>query len=393
MVPLKGIQVIDVSPLVPSSLASMLLGDFGADVIKVELPDESNDARKIWSYPDVNGMSSIFSAFNRNKRSVTIDLRKERGREVFLRLCAKADVVMEGFRSGVADEFGIGFPAVRKVNGGIIYCSLSGFGATSPYRSRPGHDLDFAALSGALSLTGNVDGSPSLPGYLVADFSGAMMATVAVLIALMRREREGSGPQHVDISLLDSVISLMGFAFLSGAAGDIFPRGNDLLFNGKAACYNYYRTRDDRYLVVTAMEPKYWEALCRALDREDLIGLHLEDESQACLKEELSAIFVERTLYEWMDLLGDEVCVSPVLTLDEVYHSEHTRSRGLFREIRDQENGVSFLQADNPILFTDAPRASLKKRPPFKGEHTSELLLTLGYSEDDLCALRRSSII
>jgi len=204
MLPLQNFRVIDVSPPVPASLTSMLLGDFGADVIKIEHPDIESGNRLTWSYPNYNGMSSIFASFNRNKKSITLDLKQRHGKEIFLKLCSTSDVVVEGFRPGVTDTYRIGYQDVKKINKNIIYCSLSGYGKYSPYQNKAGHDINFVGKSGVLSLNGNIGNKPSLPGYFIADFSGSMMATIAILIAIINRSIKNTS-QHIDISLLDSI--------------------------------------------------------------------------------------------------------------------------------------------------------------------------------------------
>jgi len=393
MVPLDHIKVIELSPYIPASLCSMMLADFGAEVIKVEQPGAVDDSRHLWSYPSYHKMGAIYVAFNRNKRSVTIDLRKDQGREIFYKLCKFSDTIIEGFRPDVTRELGIGYEKIRKINKKIIYCSLTGYGQNSPHRAIPGHDLNFSSYSGILNLTGNVRGKPSLPGFLIADYSGSLMATIAILIALIYRSKRGKG-QYIDISLLDSVISLMGFTFTVGFAGKSYPRGDTLLYNGKAAFYNYYKTKDGRFIAITPIERKFWIVLCRTLDREDLIDMHMDTKKQGVLKNELSKIFRTKTLKEWIKVLGEiEACFSPILTLEETVNSEHVKARGLLREVKSGDGLKIFKQIDNPINFSDIRKETMKLPPPVKGEHTEEILQDLGYSAREIKEFRNKGII
>jgi crotonobetainyl-CoA:carnitine CoA-transferase CaiB-like acyl-CoA transferase len=298
----------------------MLLGDFGADVIKIEHPDLENDSRSTWSYPNYHGTSSIFASFNRNKRSITLDLKQIQGNEIFKKLRSTTDVIVEGFRPGVVDKYHIGYQDVKKINQIIIYCSLSGYGQYSPKNNKAGHDLNFVGQSGVLSLTGKIGNKPVLPGYFIADFSGSMMATVAILIAIINRTIENTS-QYIDISLLDSIISLIGFSFVTGIAGGAFPQGNELLYNGKAAFYNMYETRDRRHLIVAAMERKFWNYFCVTLGREDLCNLHEDESKQEVLRKELAKVIKKKTLKHWLEIFNDvDACVSPVLALMHAFH-------------------------------------------------------------------------
>jgi crotonobetainyl-CoA:carnitine CoA-transferase CaiB-like acyl-CoA transferase len=381
-VPLSGLRVLDLSRLLPGPFCSLLLADLGADVIKVEDPNGGDYVR--WSPPMHGEYSALYYTLNRNKRSIKIDLKRDAGRQAFLRLAAGADVVLESFRPGVIDRLGVGYDALRAVNPAVILCSISGYGQDGPYRDRAGHDLNYMAIGGALGITGTVDGEVAMPGVQVGDLGGgAMSATIAILAALHHRERTGEG-QHCDVSMLDGIVS-----WLSMHAGRFFhdgevPGPGTLHLNGRHPCYSVYRCKDG-WMSVGALEPKFWTALVGALDVPHLESeAFAEGEQARRVHDELEQIFLTRTKAQWAEhFAGRDVCCEPVLTFPEVFANEQVRHRGL--EIEAGKGGP-LPQTGFPFQLSATP-PKVRRTAPGYGENTREVLAEAGYSDAEIDAL------
>lgn len=381
--PLHGIRILDLSRLLPGPYATMLLGDLGAEVIKIETPGLGDYMRVIPPFiQDARTGEQVGAAFlmvNRNKKSVALNFRNARGKEVFLRLVQTADVILETFRPGAAEKWGIGYTATRAINPRIVYCSLSGYGQSGPYRDRAGHDLNYIALAGLLAANGAADGPPIPPMVQVADLSGGMLATISILAALIGREKTGIG-QYLDVSLFDGALSwastMMGGTY---AAGKSVQRGR-MQLNGGMACYNVYETRDGKYLTLGAIEPHFWAAFCKAVGREDLNPRAQEFEAIP----EVAAIFKTRTFDEWMEIFkGVDACIEPVRDFSETLNDPHLKHRGLITEVDGiKQIGSVFVFASNPNL-----------PPPRQGEHTREVLREIGMSDEELAQLSQAEII
>jgi len=390
LLPLKGIKVFDLSRLLPGGFCSMMLGDFGAEVIKVEEPGRGDYVR--WAPPFINGQSAYFLSINRNKKSIVLDLKNPKGTDVFLRLVRTADVMIEGFRPGVVDRLGIGYQHISKVNPRIIYCSISAFGQSGPFRNQEGHDLNCLALAGLLSITGINGGPLIIPGVQLSDYAGAMMAIIAILLALIEREKSGQG-QYCDLSMLDAVTSWMGMHIVKYLADRLLPYPQDSMFNGALACYNIYKTKDDRFVVLGAMEEKFWISFCKVIGREDLIPLQWEGQTiQEKMKEELSLLFREKTRAEWLKLLdGQGTCFSPVLNMEETLNSPHLQERGMFQGIKG-EGGETIPQIGFPIKLSNTP-AAYSIPPPRMGQDSRSVLQKAGFSIEEIQLLEEEGII
>ena len=390
LLPLKGIKVFDLSRLLPGGFCSMMLGDFGAEVIKVEEPGRGDYVR--WAPPFINGQSAYFLSINRNKKSIVLDLKNPKGTDVFLRLVRTADVMIEGFRPGVVDRLGIGYQHISKVNPRIIYCSISAFGQSGPFRNQEGHDLNCLALAGLLSITGINGGPLIIPGVQLSDYAGAMMAIIAILLALIEREKSGEG-QYCDLSMLDAVTSWMGMHIVKYLADRLLPYPQDSMFNGALACYNIYKTKDDRFVVLGAMEEKFWISFCKVIGREDLIPLQWEGQTiQEKMKEELSLLFREKTRAEWLKLLdGQGTCFSPVLNMEETLNSPHLQERGMFQGIKG-EGGETIPQIGFPIKLSNTP-AAYSIPPPRMGQDSRSVLQKAGFSIEEIQLLEEEGII
>jgi alpha-methylacyl-CoA racemase len=379
---LDGIRVLDLSRLLPGPFLTMVLADMGADVVKVEDPRVGDYLRAL--PPAKGGMAGRFLAVNRGKRSLALDLKAPAQRDAFLKMVERADVVVESFRPGVMDKLGIGYATLAANNPKIVVCSISGYGQTGPYVHRAGHDLNYIALGGVLAMGGGVrGGAPGMPGVQIADLAGgALWGATAILGALVGRHRTGTGA-HLDISMTEGAMALLA-AELGNLDCGVHPtRGSEVL-NGANACYGVYRTKDDRYLSVGALEPKFWIALNQAVGRPpnvaEIIGKPAE---QAKVREELQAIFLTRTAAEWhAHLAAHDCCVEIVIEPDELSTHPLHEARGMFFTV-DGGDGIGPLQQiRTPVGTPDKPLP-----PPRLGQHSKEVLAEYGFSTDEIAAL------
>ena len=372
---LEGIRILDLSRMLPGPFATMMLGDLGAEVIKIEEPKIGDPTR--WGQPMLGNQSAAFQQINRNKKSIALDLKKAEGRDIFLKLAATADVVLEQFRPGVVERLGIGYAAVNEINPRVVYCSLTGYGQNGPYRDRGGHDLNYIALSGILGLTTDERGKPVIPGVQIADLAGGMVAAFAILAALMARERTGRG-QYVDVSMFDVMLSMLPIPAAHEFAGHSLGVGSKYALSGAYPFYNVYETGDGRYMTLGALEPKFWANFCRAVGRGDLIARQFDDgERRKELFEEVRRIFLSRTQAEWVELMRDaDACCEPVLSLAEAFAHAQTRAREMVIVV--EHAGINSLGSACKLSDTP-PRINLPT--PALGQHTDEILAELGFSE------------
>ncbi len=372
---LDGVRVLDFSRLLPGPFATLLFADMGAEVIKIEDTAGGDYAR--YYPPMVDESSAFFESVNRNKRSMTLNLKSDEGKEIARKLAESADVVLESFRPGVMAKLGVGYEDLRAINPDIIYCSISGYGQTGPMSDRAGHDMNYMAHAGLLGQNG-AGARLTVPGFQVADLAGgALYAALGVTSALFHRERTGEGA-FIDISMTEGALSLaIPLMAMHSAKGETRP-GQGMLTGGIAA-YNLYETKDGRFLSVGSLEPKFWAGFVAAIGAPELLGSgHTEGDVDA--QKQVSALMRQRSLADWMTVFSKlDVCVEPVLNLDEVLESELHRAREVFFSL----NGVA--QIRTPVTPIQAHRAA-----PRLGEHTEELVLGLGM---DFKALRESGAI
>jgi alpha-methylacyl-CoA racemase len=375
---LSGVTVLDLTRLLPGPYATQLLADLGARVIKVEDPNGGDYARALGSIaPD--GYGSIFSAVNRGKESVALDLKDPDGVGALETLAADADVLIEGFRPGTVDRLGIGYDDIAAVNPEIVYCSLSGYGQTGVFSDRAGHDLNYAGVAGLLDVNRPDETSdPTIPGYPFADMAGGVFAALSVVGALLSRELGNSDGQYLDVSMTDALLSLSQAISAEATYGD-GPRPGDTTLTGKFPCYDVYPTADERYVTLAALEPKFWRTLCEELGLEHLIDRHLSDDPSVreAVREELRSAFEDRTQAEWIADLGDEdVMVGPVNTPAEALSEEHVRERGLLVDGDDGPDRVGYPAVASGGL------AQQRGPCPEVGEHTRSVLAELGVEQD-----------
>ena len=379
MKPLHGITVLDLTRLLPGAVATMMLGDYGADVIKIEEPGTGDPARH--SRAGIKKPGAYFLVTNRNKRSLTLNLKTDAGREVFLKLAAQADVVVEGFRPGVMERLGLSYDTLKELNPRLIYCAITGYGQDGPYRLKPGHDANYLSTAGVLSVIGAKDGPPVLAGVQLADLAGGSLhAVIGVLLALQARDRTGAG-QFVDISMTDTALSLMYVPFASYMANEVQPpRGNDGL-SGKYACYQLYETADGRYLSLGALEPKFWQEACRVLQCEQFIAPQFSSGAQAEMIAALRDIFKTRTAAQWLAAFdGVDTCIALVNDVAEALADPQLQARGVFGSIEHPTEGA--LPQIAPVVNLSATPGVMALPPPQLGEHTREILQRLGYSDE-----------
>jgi len=365
--PLEGVKVLDLSRLLPGPYATLVLADLGAQVDKLEDPQGGDGIRMM--PPQLGDTSALFHALNRNKRSVTLDLKNPSHRELFLQLVPRYDVLVESFRPGVMDRLGLGYATLKALHPKLIYCAITGYGQTGPDALLAGHDLNYIAKAGLLGTSGPASSGPPLPGGQIADVGGgSLFAVVSILAALLERQTTGEG-RLLDISMAEGATA---FIHMELAARMLVPeqpapaRGMGPL-NGGYASYNLYETSDGKHLAVGALEPKFFSRLCEKLGRPDLVaeGYDTEGGGAERTRAALAAVFKTRTQDDWAAELRElDACISPVASLQEVMTDSHFRARGLF---------------DGNVLRTPVPFPHVAARPaPSLGQHTHEILEDAG---------------
>ncbi len=370
---LTGIRVLDMSRLLPGPYCTMLLADFGAEVIKIEEPGKGDYSRSF--PPFLKDFGYWHLQLNRNKQSVVLDLKSEEGKNIFLELVKTADVVVESYRPGVLKKLGVDYEAAAKVNPKIIYCSLSGYGSKGPLAHKADHDLGYLSLAGVTAMSGEADGAPAVPGVLMADMNAALSAGMSIMIALRHAALTGQG-QEIDISLFNVAMNLMpGAASLFFGSGFVAERGNNWL-TGAYANYNIYATADGRYVSVGCLEKKFWRNLCIGLGREELIDMIDDESNHPYLKEQLAAAFKQKTMREWEEFFADkDACVTPVLNFKEAVESEQVQANEMVLNVQDDELG-EYQQLGFAMKLSKTP-AQLNKRAPRLGEDTEKILVQL----------------
>jgi alpha-methylacyl-CoA racemase len=391
---LDGIRVLDLSRLLPGGFCSLLLADFGAEVLKVEDTGMGDYIR--WSPPYYEGAeesskSALFLSLNRGKRSIRLNLKHDRGKEVLLKLVKEYDVVLESFRPGVLDRLGVGYERMREENPGIVYCAISGYGQDGPLRERSGHDMNYLGLVGLLGLTGERDGPPVQAAGQIADLGGgALMAAFGIMAALHERARSGLG-QFVDVSMADGALSWLAMVAAQYLADGVVPQRGGLPLAGSLVCYRPYACADG-WVTLGALEPKFWQAWCRGVGREDLIEKQFEAPGSDA-HAEVEQVFMQRTRDEWTEFASHhDCCLEPVLGMDEALDSELVRAREMVVELDQPGVAEPVKQLGVPVKLSRTPGAPQGPGPAL-GAETRSVLASLGYSEDEMAALEGDGVV
>jgi alpha-methylacyl-CoA racemase len=387
--PLQGLTVLDLTRLLPGGFCSLLLADFGADVIKVEDTGAGDYVR--WSPPYYEGAEqtargALFLALNRGKRSIRVDLKDEQGKAVLLRLARDADVLLESFRPGVLDRLGVGYERLSHENPRLVYCAITGYGQDGPNRDRSGHDMNYLGLNGILGLTGEEDGPPVQAAGQIADIGGgALTGALGVLIALQERQRSGQG-QLIDCSMFDGALSWLALVAAEAFAGSGTPRRGHLQLAGSLTCYRPYRCADG-YVTLGALEPKFWSEFCLGVGREDLLD-HAFDPPGSEAHAAVAEIFQTRTREQWRQFASEhDCCLEPVLDLDEVLESQLVAARDMVVSLAQPGVDGPVKLLGTPIKLSRTPADPTRAPGPALGEHTDEVLSAAGFTLAEIAAL------
>ena len=383
---LEGVTIVDLTYLVPGGYCTRLLANYGARVVRVERPGDLFDLTDVWPWGDDSAslarraMAARYFQINCNKESLTLDYTSQKGKKLLMKLIRRSDVLVEGYRPGIMEGYGLGYLQVKEVNPDLIYCSISGYGQNGPYAKLPTHDPNIQALGGIMGLSQGPNG-PQLPGVPVGDITAGSNAAMAILLALIARERGIAGGQHLDISMLDSAVWATGIC-----RADAYFATGQYLHTGSRPLH-IYKTLDGKYICLVVLEEKFWQTLCVRLgleeyagDRESVLPFSEDSAYRREIIARLRAIFRTRTREGWFKLLSD-CCLTPVLDLDEVLEDTNTKDHHLVTWLNDSKLGIiPYLGV--PFRMSKTP-GEIRRPAPLKGEHTARVLSELGCSEDE----------
>jgi crotonobetainyl-CoA:carnitine CoA-transferase CaiB-like acyl-CoA transferase len=389
--PLEGIRILDMAWQGPGAFCATMLGDLGAEVIKIyEAHPERRGGPLVLMYPD----SPIFPGW-RNCKNMCLNLKSEEGRRIFYDMAGTADVITEGFRPGTVGRLGVDYDTIKEINPRIVYCSLTGYGQTGPYRDIVGHDINYISISGFLGTLRAADGTPVIPRTVIADFAaGGMCAVIGIMGALMAREKTGRS-QYVDSSMTDAVVELMMTVLFPALLGAVISEKGETTATGEQPrpWYNVYLTKDGKYISVGSVEPWFYANLCRLLGREDFSEhQYAEGDKREEIAQYFKETFLTKTRDEWVEILRQEdTCVAPVYSPDEVVADPHLIARGMIVEVDHPTMGRA-KQIGSMIKLSESPFQARSWSQRF-GQHTDEILMELGYDRSRLEELRKADII
>lgn len=391
---LEGIKVLDLSRALAGPYCTMMLADMGAEVIKLEMPGRGDDSRS-WGPPFVEGESAYFMSINRNKKSITLNMKSDKSTEIIHKLIKQSDVLVENFRPGAMERLGLGYERVKEMNPRIIYCSISGFGQDGPYRMLPGFDQVLQGMGGLMSITGELGGPPIKVGVAIADISGGMFASNGILVALYNREKTGKG-QMVDVSLLDSQVAWLtyraGAYFASGEVPQPMGSGHPVIVP-----YQAFKAKDV-FINIAVGNDQLWERFCKAVGLENVMNdpKFATNAKRVENREEIvkiiSDLIVTKDGEEWLKILTDAgIPCGPIYTVDKVFADPQVLHREMVKEL-DHPKAGKVKVTGIPIKLSDTP-GEVETAPPVLGQHTQEILTELGYSDKDLEKLKQEKVI
>jgi len=386
---LSGLKILDASRLLPAALCTQMLGDLGADVLKVEEPGRGDYQREF--PPMGKADSGTFLLCNRNKRSMTLNLKSEEGKRIFRELAMGSDVLVEGFRPGVMDRLGLGYESLKALNPRLVYCAISGYGQDGPYKMVAGHDLNYMGIIGALPLFSQAGGPPMVPGLLTADIGASLMGVYGILAAVLARQASGEG-QFVDVSMMDAAMSFLTYHAAEPLFGTEDPRGGEYRNLGGAACYGIFRCQDGHYVTLGALEEHFWHRFCDAAGVPELKDDQFpEGDARARQFRRLEDTFLQRTRAEWVELFfRHDIPGGPVNTLREAFDDPQVRAREMLLHVDHPVEG-RIPQLGFPVKFSGTP-AKIHAPPPTRGQHTADVLRALGLAQERIDELARSGV-
>lgn len=386
--PLEGIVMVDMARMGPGPFCATILGDMGADIIRIDQPGRGDLIPQ-----EVQTRDATASSMGRNARSIGLNLKDEKARDIFYTLIEKADIFQEGFRPGVVKRLGLDYETVKEINPRLVYASISGFGQDGPYKSWAGHDINYVSTAGLLGMTGEKGGVPVYLGTVIADFAGGGMHTaIGILLALFHRERSGKG-QYVDVSMTDGVMALTANVIEQYLQTGVAPRRGETMLGGLFPFYHLYECKEGKWISIGNIEPWLWANFCRAIGREEFIEAQFEmGPKREEITKELQKIFKTKTMQEWVDILGPaNVCVGPVNDIEDVVTNPQINARHMIIEVDHPEKG-KIKQVGHFIKLSDTP-ASVRCVTPTQGQHTKEILTELGYSDDEIAEMRQNGAV
>ncbi len=387
---LNGLKILDFTTLLPGPFATLTLADLGADILRIGSASRPDLNSQTPPFLPGSGLAANLAYLGRNKRSITLNLKHPTGVEIVHKLLREYDLIIEQFRPGVMERLGLGYEALSSIQPSLIYCSLSGYGQDGPLRDKAGHDINYLALSGVMGHTGSRENGPMITGMQIADMaSGSYGAVIAILSAVIHRNRTGQG-QYLDVALTDGVVPFNLVAAMNYLVEGVDPQREGYFLNG-GSLYDFYKTADGQYLSFGGLEPKFFEAFCRAIGRDDLIRGTISPPNLAEVKDQVRQVIASKTREEWLEVFkGVEACLEPVLSLGEAFDSPLAEARGWTVEMEGPD-GRKIRQPANPLKFSLTPPEYRELGAP-AGSHNMEIMRGLSFSDEEIAQMQRDGV-